>query len=263
MTDTADLGDVTIAYELLGDPDAPRLVHVSGSGSDLRRKPRVADTALVEHFQVLAYDHRGLGRSTAGPHRPTMAEFGHDLLRLLDHVGWDRCFAVGVSFGGMVLQEAAVSAPWRFPKLVLACTSAGGQGGASYPLHELIDLAPEDRRHRWVDALDTRNSDPDRHAAVLSVIEAMEAARESPAQTSGEVAQLLARRDHDTWHRLPALTMPVLIAAGRHDGIAPPANQETMASQLAEPTIEWFDGGHGFFFEDRRAYPTIIDFLLS
>lgn len=259
---TVQLGDVELTYALAGDPDAPPLVYVSGSGSDLRAKPNALDTELVDHFRVLAYDHRGLGRSTQGPKPPTMADFAGDLLALLDHMGWHRCLAIGVSFGGMVLQEAAVTAPQRFKRVVLACTSAGGDGGASYPLHDLIGLTPADRRERWVDALDVRNAaDADRHAAVLSIIEAMDARRSSPDQTPGEKAQLVARADHDTFSRLPAMTMPVLIAAGKHDGIAPPSNQESMASQLPDARIDWFDGGHAFFLEDRRTYPAMIDFL--
>lgn len=257
----ADLDDVTLAYALAGDVDAPPLVYVSGSGSDLRRTPNALESMFVERFRVLAYDHRGLGRSSAADSPPAMADFARDLLALLDHVGWSRCLAVGVSFGGMVLQEAAVTEPARFSRAVLACTSPGGDGGASYPLHELVGLTPAQRRERWVDALDTRNSDPDRRAAVLSIVEAMDAARDDPDQTPGEVAQLLARRDHDCWDRLHAMSMPVLVAAGRFDGIAPPANQEALVRRLPDARIEWFEGGHAFFVEDRSAYPVMAEFL--
>lgn len=259
----ADLGDVALTYALAGDPAAPRLVYVSGSGSDLRHRPNALDAPLADHFHVLAYDHRGLGRSTAGHTAPTMADFGADLHDLLDAVGWDRCLAIGVSFGGMVLQEAAADRPDRFDRLVLACTSPGGAGGASYPLHDLVGLTPDERRERWVDALDTRNSDPERRALVLSVVEAMDAAKASPDQTAGEVAQLLAREGHDCWDRLARLAMPVLIAGGRYDGIAPPGNQEAMLERLPDATIEWFDGGHAFFVEDRSAYPGMIEFLTA
>ena len=81
--------------------------------------------------------------------------------------------------------------------------------------------------------------------------------------SDGEVAQLLARRDHDCYDRLPAMTMPVLIAAGRHDGIAPPANQEAMAARLPHAELRWFDGGHAFFVEDRTAQPAMREFLLA
>lgn len=262
----ADLGDVSIHYELGGDPHAPRLVYVGGSGSDLRDSPGPFDTSLVDHFSLLAYDHRGLGRSTPGPQPPTMADFAADLLGLLDHVGWDRCAMVGISFGGMVAQEAAVTEPSRFTKVVLACTSPGGAGGASYPLHELSDLSPEDRRERWLDVLDHRNTDPARREFVRSVLIERDAARAehrgTTELTDGERAQLEARRYHDTWDRLPAMTMPVLVAAGKHDGIAPPDNQEALAARLPNATLDWFDGGHAFFLEDRTTYPRITDFLL-
>jgi 3-oxoadipate enol-lactonase len=257
----ADLGDVVLAYAVAGDPNAPRLLCVSGTGSDLRRPPTALDSPFVEHFHVLTYDHRGLGRSSPGPGGSTMADFANDLLRLLDHVGWQRCLAVGVSFGGMVLQEAAVSAPARFERLVLACTSAGGAGGRSYPLHELVDLPPEERMERWLDALDTRNTDPARRAFVRQFLEATDIARTRSPHTPGEVAQLEARRAHDTFDRLPRLTVPVLVAAGRYDAIAAPDNVRALASQLPQGHIEWFEGGHAFFLEDERAYPTMIEFL--
>lgn len=267
VPDAARLGDVTIRYHLVGPADGPRVVYVSGSGSDLRRQPNALSSPFADRCRLLAYDHRGLGQSTAGEHPPTMADFAGDLLGLLGHVGWDSCLAVGISFGGMVLMEAAVTAPERFERCVLACTSPGGAGGASYPLHELVGLPDEQRRERWIDALDDRNADPDRRAFVRSVIESMEAAKPRAAgeayYSDGEVAQLLARRDHDCFDRLPAMTMPVLIAAGRHDGIAPPANQEAMAAQLPDARIEWFDGGHAFFVEDRTAYPAMERFLTS
>ncbi len=292
----ARLGDVILCYELVGPEDGPRVVYVSGSGSDLRREPNARSSPIAERCRVLAYDHRGLGRSTVAgsageraptehaptehapteraptERAPTMADFAADLLALLDHVGWDTCHAIGISFGGMVLMEAAVTAPERFDRCVLGCTSPGGAGGASYPLHELVGLPDDERRERWLDALDDRNAEPERRALVRSIIEAMDEAKRAARDdtgsgtgfyTDGEIAQLEARRDHDCWDRLPAMTMPVLVAAGRHDGIAPPANQEALAAQLPDAELAWFDGGHAFFIEDRSAYPAMVDFLLS
>ncbi len=265
-----DLGDVALTYRLGGAPDGPRVVVVSGSGSDLRQPPSVLDGPVAARCRILAYDHRGLGRSTPGPGQPSMADFAADLLALLDHVGWDTCRALGISFGGMVLQEAAVTEPGRFERLVLACTSPGGGGGASFPLHDLVGLSPDERRRAWVDALDVRNaSDPERHALVADVVAGMDAARaaadgrEPGTQTDGEVAQLRARAGHDTFDRLDRLAMPVLVAAGRYDGIAPPANQEAMAGRIPGAELAWFEGGHAFFIEDRSAWPAMADFLAA
>lgn len=259
----ADLGDVRLCHVRGGSPDGPPVVYVSGSGSDLRRAPNALDSGFAAACDLLAYDHRGLGRSTHDGGAPTMADFATDLLRLLDHVGWDRCRAVGISFGGMVLMDAATRAPDRFERLVLGCTSPGGDGGASYPLHELADLPADERRERYLDILDVRNTaDADRRALVRSILEAMDGAKDVP-YTDGELAQLRARTGHDCWDRLDRLTMPVLVAAGRHDRIAPPENQEAMMARLPDAELAWFDGGHAFWLDDPSAEPAMVDFVTA
>ena len=60
------------------------------------------------------------------------AEFGlDDAARLMEHVGWKSAKVIGVSFGGMVAQEFVLRHPRRVERLVLACTSPGGAGGAA------------------------------------------------------------------------------------------------------------------------------------
>ena len=67
------------------------------------------------------------------------------LLACWQLAGWDSCRVFGVSFGGMVAQEFAVTHPERVERLALACTSAGGEGGSSYPLQKLLELPPGER----------------------------------------------------------------------------------------------------------------------
>jgi 3-oxoadipate enol-lactonase len=57
--------------------------------------------------------------------------------------------------------------------------------------------------------------------------------------------------------------MPVLIAAGRYDGIARPENQTAMHSAIPGSRLEWFEGGHVFMFQDPRANETIRRFLIG
>ncbi len=257
------LPGVRLEYELGGTAGAPRLLLISGSGSDLRRQPRTHDhPALAERFEVLAYDHRGLGSSVPDdPHRePTMADYAADAIGLLDHVGWDACRVLGVSFGGMVAQELAVTTPERIERLGLACTSPGGAGGSSAPLHTLADLPPDARLAQQVAWLDTRTVEDPELRAVWT--EAMAALAGHPP-TEGERLQLQARSHHDVWNRLPHLDLPVLIAAGRFDGIAPPTNQEALLGQIQGADLHWFDGGHAFFVQDRTALPAIADWLAA
>src|SRR5262245_9917702 len=146
--------DIRMYYEIRGN--GPHLLFISGTGGDLRRSPNAFDSPLLQHFTVLGYDQRGLGQ-TDRPYIPySMADYAQDADALLDTVGWDRCLVMGVSFGGMVAQELAVRYPRRVERLVLGCTSSGGAGGASYPLHELTGMSLEEWARRVVELSDTR-----------------------------------------------------------------------------------------------------------
>ena len=82
---------------------------------------------FMSQYQVLTYDHRGMGGSEVVDSATTMADYAHDLIQLLDHLQIDRACFVGISFGGRVLQELAIGWPERVRALVLSGTSAGGR----------------------------------------------------------------------------------------------------------------------------------------
>ena len=65
------------------------------------------------------------------------------------------------------------------------------------------------------------------------------------------------------WDRLGEVTAPTLVAAGRYDGIAPPANSEAIASRIPGAQLEVFEGGHAFLAQDRRSLPRVIGFLAA
>ena len=181
-----------------------------------------------------------------------MADFADDAAALLDAVGWDDCLVLGISFGGMVAQEVAIRHPERVRRLVLACTSAGGAGGASYPLHELADLSPEERSARRMELLDTRWDEAWRkaHPEMVALIAERMPSRGRGSPSQGLTNQLAARAEHDTSERLGAIACPTLVCGGRFDGIAPPANSEFLARAIPGARLEMFDGGHAFFMQD-------------
>lgn len=244
------------------------VLFVGGTGGDLRARPNVLDGPLPRHFEVLAYDQRGQGRSDKPDLPCTMADYADDAAGLLDAVGWDRAHVVGVSFGGMVAQELVLRHPGRVDRLVLACTSSGGAGGASYPLHELEDL-PGDERFATGLALSDRRRDrtwqeahPEELAHLATLAEAQAAVgADDPELATGRRRQLEARRGHDTWDRLGGITSPTLVCAGRHDGIAPLANSEALVARIPRAELQVFEGGHLFLLQDPAAWPAIIGFL--
>src|SRR3954454_16225441 len=134
-------GDLEIYYEQGGS--GPRLLFLSGTGGDLRRKPSVFERPIGQQFEILTLDQRGLGQPLGPDREYTMLDYGEDAIGLLDAVGWDRCHVMGVSFGGMVAQELAIRYPERVDRVAMACSSSGGAGNPSYPLHQHLDDTTE------------------------------------------------------------------------------------------------------------------------
>jgi 3-oxoadipate enol-lactonase len=197
-----------------------------------------------------------------------MADYAADAVALLDHEGWERCRVVGVSFGGMVAQELAVTRPERVERLALLCTSPGGAGGASYPLHELAALAEDERAAVGARLLDTRFTaewlaDHPGDRMLTEMMAARAVAPKTDEQLRGAAEQLEARRHHDVWERLPMITCPTLVACGCYDGIAPPANGDAIASRIPNAEVRVYEGGHAFFVQDPSALPEILDFLAA
>ena len=262
----ASANGIELYFERAGA--GPRLLFISGTGGDLRIKPNVFDGPLPRSFDMLAYDQRGLGQSAKPDLAYSMADYADDAAGLMASQGWDEALVIGVSFGGMVAQELALRHPARVTKLVLACTSPGGAGGASFPFHEIEHLRGEARARHLIPISDVRRTEdwarahPEAYAQLVE-LGSRDPFAEEPGHAMGALRQLAARRDHDTWERLPRIGCPVMIAAGRFDGIARPETQEKMAARIPGAILRFFDGGHLFMIQDRTAVPAMAEFLLS
>ena len=204
---------IQLYYEI--DGDGPPLMIISGTGADLRN-PRPENPTL-NGFRVLRYDQRGLGQTASPKSTYTMADYADDAAALLDQLEDTPVRVVGVSYGGMVAQELALRYPEKIRALALICTSAGGKGRASFPLHELEIMAPADRVKRHLQISDTRRTDewiaanPEHWQTLFDMTLA---ARRPDRDEVGAMKQLTARRYHDTFERLPNLAMPVLLQGG-------------------------------------------------
>ena len=257
--------EISINYEVSGS--GPRVLFFNGSGATLKSAALLIG-ALAKTCTVLAHDQRGLGETSIPDGPYTMAQYAHDGAALLDHVGWDTCAIVGISFGGMVAQEFAVSYPQRVEKLVLLCTSAGGDAGASYPLHELGALPADERAARITTLTDTRftpewlATHPD-DAAMVTMRNEQAAVPKSKETITGEMLQLGARIGHDVSDRLHRVTAPTFVTAGRFDGIAPVSNSEEIVKRLPDATMSLYEGGHLFTAQDRQAIVDIRAFLTT
>ena len=129
---------IKIYYESAGQGEA--LLYISGTGGDLRKSPSVFDNDLKNNFHLISYDQRGLGQSEipVGPY--SMKDYADDAFSFIEKLNLKRVHIIGVSFGGMVAQHLAINYPAAVERLVLMCTSPGGEKYHSFPLHELEEI---------------------------------------------------------------------------------------------------------------------------
>lgn len=252
---------VELYWERIGG--GPRLLFCNGSGMTLQGIRPLLDS-LAAGFELLAWDYRGLGRSVPLKGRYAVADLAADAAALMDLAGWAACRVFGVSFGGMVAQELAAVHPERVERLALACTSAGGAGGSSYPLAELEGLPPGERAAALRGLIDGRWDERwlETHPADRALAEGLlaSAAPQDGAAAAHE-AQLAARAGHDVWDRLPAITCPTLVGYGEYDGVAPPRNSTAIAARIPRAELRGYAGGHLFLFQDPAALPEFGAFL--
>ena len=196
-----------------------------------------------------------------------MTDYADDAAAVMDDVGWERANVVGVSFGGMVALKFVLRHPDRVAKLALCCTSPGGDGGASYPLHMAQELPADERARLMVSIFDTRcdtawaADNPGQMDELLRACS--DPFADEPDDQMGISRQLQARRGHDTWDRLDRIRCPVLICGGRYDGIALQFSQERMASRISGASLRMFEGGHRFLWQDSSAFSEIVRFLAA
>jgi 3-oxoadipate enol-lactonase len=260
VTSFAENGGVRIAWDEQGDGSPLLLVHGLGYAR-WGWQPVLAQ--LAERHRVLRLDNRGIGESDAPPGPYSAREMAEDAVAVLDAAGADRAHVVGTSLGGMVAQALAADFPERVDRLVLACTTPGGEHAVPFPeqtvrlLQQAQTLEPLVALRRFVE----NALAPDPPEALVEEIFALRVA--NPPDPAGWQGQAAAAAAFDGWERLPEIQAPTLILHGDLDRVVDSGNAQLLAERIPDARVEMFSGcGHLFFWEQpARFTATVGEFL--
>jgi pimeloyl-ACP methyl ester carboxylesterase len=253
----ATVGEIELAYERSGS--GPPLLLIMGLAGTALHWGEPFLERLRRDFEVIVYDHHGVGASTRLEGPISTVEMARDAAGLLGALEIGSAHVVGISMGGMIAQELALAHPERVRTLVLGCTYPGGEGSAltSPEVSNRIAVARRsgDReratRMTWEANVSAAFvDDPDAYAEYMAI------SRRRAVAVPVIVAQLKAISAHDTSARLHELTLPTLVIHGTEDEIIPVQNGRLVASYIPGARLEIFEGvGHLFFWErpDRSA----------
>jgi pimeloyl-ACP methyl ester carboxylesterase len=108
---------IDLYYETQGSGDPLLLLHGGwGCHDDWAYAGR---DQFLPHYQLIAPDARGHGRSTNPQKTINHRQNALDFLALLDHLGIQQCRAIGLSMGGNTLLHMATLQPGRISAMVL------------------------------------------------------------------------------------------------------------------------------------------------
>jgi 3-oxoadipate enol-lactonase len=245
------VGDIELSHQRSGS--GPPLLMIMGmSGTALHWGEPFLE-AVRSAFEVIVYDHRGVGKSSRLEGPITIAQLAEDAAGLLAALQIDSAHVLGISMGGMVAQELALSHPEMVSTLALGCTYCGGEGSAlSSPevLQRLTEAMMSGDRQRalrvgWeVNISAPMVDDEAAYARFLAIAE------QYAVSVPVVLAQMQACVAHDTYARLADLEMPTLVIHGTADELLPVQNGRLIASRIPGSQLEILDGiGHLFFWQ--------------
>ena len=141
---------IQIEVETHGDPANPPLMIIMGLGSQLTHWPdELVDAFVEDGFYVIRHDNRDVGLSQkfdeAGIPSPqdvigkilngedpglayTLPDMAADAIGVLDALNIDKAHIMGVSMGGMIVQEMAADYPDRILSMTSIMSTTGRPG---------------------------------------------------------------------------------------------------------------------------------------
>ena len=129
-------GGLAIATEAFGDPARPPILLIMGGGASMLWWPEEFCRRLAGYGRfVLRYDQRETGLTTSQPADSpySINDLVDDAFRMLDGYELPAAHVVGMSFGAMIAQYAALQQPSRVRTLTAISSSPVGMNTSHLP----------------------------------------------------------------------------------------------------------------------------------
>jgi pimeloyl-ACP methyl ester carboxylesterase len=213
----AQIGTASIYYELHGQGEPLLLLHgVLTSSKDLGKQI----PAFAQHFEVIAVDARGHGRSSDTDEPFSYKGWANDIVKLLVQLGKAPVNVFGWSSGGVVGLELAMSHPELIKKLAVFGTDFHHTG--------IID--------GWVDALFSLPSDSKQLAIPREGYQSISPHPEHWPVYYRKAVEMLQSQPTYTAAQLHTIKAPTLVMAGDSDVIKP-EHSRALAAAIPDSTL--------------------------
>lgn len=257
---TVQVGDINMACKVMGQGEP--LVLVIGASATMDAWPHEFLDKLASKYQVIVFDNRGMGYTTASPANFSVSQFANDTAGLMDALGIKQANILGISLGGFIAQELAIERPDKVKRLVLIATYCGGaQAIQADPavMRKIPDLTDSanltvENLERFIEVMFPHKwlvSHPDYYNQFIHSNDNRSnqtAETSSPENLKRQTAAVY--QWPGTYDRLDRIMAPTLIITGMDDLIIPPENSLILANRInGSWLIRLENSGHGLFGE--------------
>lgn len=241
--------DNTMHYIEEGQPDAPALLYVHGTGCNAKNWSRHI-RRLAGRYRCIAIDLPGHGLSEGAGYRG-VGDYAFAVGALVEHLDLKAYILVGHSLGGAIAIATSTYFSERLAGLVLVDTGARLRVGP-----EIMDVARKAAAGEEVASLDPRwtyaKTTPD------AVVEQVLADR-------GEVDPDLVYRDwiaddtFDFLNRMQHIAVPTLAIGGTEDPITPVRNHIFFNARMPDCELQLIENcGHWPMYEQPERFDELI-----
>ena len=276
---------IEICYEIFGDAAAEPMLLIMGLGAQMIHwDDDFCRQLAARGFRVIRFDNRDIGKSSklTGGKRITLAEFlkmrflkipvsapyklrdmADDTIGLMDVLGIKSAHVVGLSMGGMIAQEIAISFPQRVRSLT-SIMSTTGNPKVPPPTREasavLMAPPPATKEEYLVRFAQTWKilrvgSFPQDEALDPSRAERTYARGLNPAGVGRQLRAILASGSRK--ERLASVKAPTLVIHGTVDPLVHPEGGKDTAASIPGAKLLMIEGmGHALPIP---MWPEIID----
>ena len=261
----AKVKDINLYYEVQGSGYPLVLIRGLASNAD---HWYCQIPAFSSHFSVITFDNRGIGRSDVPDSPFTISTMADDTVGLMDVLGISRAHVLGISMGGMIVQEIALKYPQRVNGLILACTHCGGKKAVPADpavIQNLVASLFSGTEEALQKGFRSQFTERTIQEAPGIMQRYGEVSKKFPPAAPVLVHQLKAALGHDTWEDLVNIKNPTLVLVGKEDVLIPPQNSKILAERIPNARLQVIEGGgHQFLIEQPDLFNrAVLEFLMA
>jgi len=250
--------DAELYYETFGFGADPALLLVNGLGSQcINYRVEWCERFVAAGFFVIRFDNRDVGLSTgfdaAGLTAAyTLDDMAADALAVLDAADVDRAHVLGLSMGGTIVQQLAITHPERLLSVtsMMSTTSDPDVGlPSAAALEHILDRSPADREgylQHQITSMRLWGSPAAFDEAWTRMTNGE--AYDRAYRPDGQARQLLAMRAAPSrTEALGGVRLPFLVLHGDQDHLIDPSGGRRTAEAVPGARFELIEGlGHDY-----------------